>query len=113
MAPAIRDHEADIEPLRGDIDLDEDAALVRPAFRLMPKTGPQVNGWLVRSYRVCACATRPATRALNTRGRQGRGPDFALSSKRPRVQGPRKRDVAYCTAGPLISGPHCAIRSAS
>ena len=43
---AIRDHEAQIEPLCSDIDLDEDAPRVRPRFGAVPKAGPDVNGLL-------------------------------------------------------------------
>jgi len=43
-AAAVRDHEAEVEPLGGDVDLDENAAPMRPAFRLMPKAGAKRDG---------------------------------------------------------------------
>jgi hypothetical protein len=48
-AAAIRDHEAHVEARRGDVDLDEDASMMRPRFRAMPKTRADVNGPARRS----------------------------------------------------------------
>jgi hypothetical protein len=66
-AATVRDHEPEVEPLRGDVDLDQDATRVRPRFRAMLKARADVDGPAGRSYRACAVATRRATRVLKTR----------------------------------------------
>ena len=43
-AAAIGDHEADVEALRGDVDLDENAPRMRPRLRAMPKARAEVDG---------------------------------------------------------------------
>src|SRR5712691_10056994 len=43
-AAAVRDHEADVDALRRDVDLDQKAAVMWPGFRPMPKTGASVDG---------------------------------------------------------------------
>jgi hypothetical protein len=44
-APApVRDHEADVKPLGGDINLDKNAAATGPGFRSMPEAGAHVPG---------------------------------------------------------------------
>lgn len=66
-APApIRDHEAHVEALRRDVDLDQNASLMRPRFRAMPEAGTQVDGAAGPPYRHSAFVTSPATRAVKT-----------------------------------------------
>ena len=43
-AAAIGDHEADVESLRGDVDFDENASVMRPRLRAMPKARAKVDG---------------------------------------------------------------------
>src|SRR6266481_452944 len=43
-AAAVRDHEADVEPLRGDVDFDQNASVMRPRPRLMPKARAKEDG---------------------------------------------------------------------
>jgi hypothetical protein len=43
-APAIGDHEADVETRRGDVDLDENPPMMGPRLSAMPETRAEVNG---------------------------------------------------------------------
>src|SRR5712691_3307430 len=43
-AAAVGDHEADVEALRRDVDLDQNATVMRPGFRPMPETGANGHG---------------------------------------------------------------------
>ena len=67
-AAAIGDHEAHVEALRGDVDLDENPPRMRPRLRAMPKARADVHGptaSLVAGLRLSRRAG--ATRALKTR----------------------------------------------
>ena len=43
-AAAVGDHEADVEPLRGDVDFDQNASVMRPGPRAMPKARAKKDG---------------------------------------------------------------------
>ena len=58
-AAAIGDHEAHIEALRGDVDLDQDAPLTRPGSRPMSETGANRH----RTVRPRVTAPAPSRRA--------------------------------------------------
>ena len=67
VAAAVGDHEAHVEALRGDVDLDQDASRMRPRLRAMPKARAEVHGPTRAIVPRLRLGDASATRALKTR----------------------------------------------